>query len=121
MDDFEFPSDIIKNNYNFGFVFTPSEEISENTNIEYAQSTIIQDLDFIGTLASRGVTEESLVYSSLPVIDCYNSTFPVFEFVKSADYSVIVDNNCIIINAEETTLSYQITLWTSGYSISAIE
>jgi len=94
----DFPSGIIQNSTSLILTFDSSRTVQEVSYIDQIQKQIASDLNNLGKPITRGVSEESIIYSEFPILDCDDASpeTPVL-FFQEGNSSIEISENCIFI------------------------
>ncbi len=95
----DFPSGIIYDSKSLILTFNSSLSVQEVSYIDQVQKQIASDLNALGKPVTRGVSEESIIYSEFPVLDCDDANLetPVL-FFQEGNTSVVISDNCVLIS-----------------------
>jgi hypothetical protein len=95
----DFPSEIIRNSNSLILTFNSSLSVQEVSYIDQVQKQISSDLNNLGKQVTRGISEESIIYSEFPILNCEDATedTPVLFFLEG-NSSIVISENCVFIS-----------------------
>lgn len=94
----DFPFGIVQESNSLILTFDSSLPVQEVSFIDQVQKQVASDLSALGKPVTRGVSEESIIYSEFPVLNCADATpeTPVLFFMEG-NSSVEVSENCVLV------------------------
>ena len=98
------PANILKESKVIYITFNPNNKSVQQFELARLQLGLVLSDNF-QIYAMPGITEPSSLYQQ-PIADCNNATqaLPVVKFIDSNETKAYVENDCVIIEAEKTTV-----------------